>query len=204
MLPAGGLSLTGIALAAAFAVGLGSVLWWMLHVPSPMTQEVARAVHSVRAVRRIMVPIMDRFYSERAVELACRLGAGRTTKILLAYVIEVPRTMPLDIALPHVERRAEQAIEDGLSIVKRHGLIGETTVLRAREAGGGIARAARDYDMDMLILGVRGDQGLLENIFARTTALLLRRAPCEVIIDHVPVGTLPVEEPAPTDVEVSQ
>jgi len=193
----------GIALAAAFVIVLSSVLWWMLHVPAPVPAEVARAVHSVRAVRRIMVPFMDRFYSERAVELACRIGAGQPTKILLAFVIEVPRTMPLDVPMPAMEQRAQAAIEDGLAIVRRHGMIAETTVLRLREAGAGICRMAREFDVDLIIVGARGDQGVVETVFDRVTMGLLQRAPCEVIIDHVPVGALPVEEPPQADREVS-
>ncbi len=189
----------GIAFAATFVTLLLSVLWWMFHVPSPVSLDVARAVRSVGGVRRIMVPIMDRFYSERAVELACRLAAGHPAKIVLVNVIEVPRTMPLAIPLPILERGGEKVIADGLSIVKRHGLIGESTTVRTREAGEGITRAAMDYDADLIVLGVRGDQGMIESIFSRATTQLLRRAPCEVLLDFVPDGALPVEASTSTD-----
>ncbi len=192
----------GFLLAGTFVVLLSSVLWWMLHVPLPISSDVARAVHSVWGVRRIMVPIVDRFYSERAVELACRLAAGHPAKIILIYVIEVPRTMPLAIPLPAIERAGEKAIADGLTIVKRHGLIGESTTVRSREAGEGIALAARDFDVDLIVFGVLGDRGMIDSFFSRTTSLLLRRASCEILIDYVPVGALPVEAPTATDKEV--
>ncbi len=189
----------GFLIAGTFVLSLISVLWWMLHVPLPVSEDVARAVHSVRGVRRIMVPIMDRFYSERAVELACRLAEGHPAKIVLVNVVEVPRTMPLAIPLPVLERRGEKAIADGLTIVKRHGLIGESTTVRSREAGEGIARAATDFDADVVVLGVRADRGMIDTIFSRTTTLLLRRAPCEILIDFVPEGALPVQEPTQED-----
>lgn len=192
----------GFLLAGTFVVLLSSVLWWMLHVPLPVSSDVARAVHSVWGVRRIMVPIVDRFYSERAVELACRLAAGHPAKIILIYVIEVPRTMPLAIPLPDIERAGEKAIADGLTIVKRHALIGERTTIRSREAGEGIARAASDLDVDLIVFGVLGDRGMIDSFFSRTTSLLLRRASCEILIDYVPAGALPVEVPTPTDKEV--
>lgn len=178
----------GLAIGVAFITMLVSVLWWMLHVPLPVSVEVARAIHSVRGVRRIMVPVMDRFYSERAVELACRLAQGHPAKILLANVIEVPRTMPLEIALPDLERQGESAIADGLAIIKRHGLIGERTTIRTREAGEGIVHAAIDFDADILVIGVRSDQRMIDSIFSRTTALVMRRAPCEILIDYIPEG----------------
>ncbi len=187
----------GIGLAVVFATLLISVLWWMLHVPTPISLDVARAVYSIRGVRRILVPIMDRFYSERAVELACRLAQGQPTKVVLVNIIEVPRTMPLAIPLPVLERSGEKAIADGLTIVKRHGLIGESTTVRTREVGEGIVRAAVDYDADLVVVGVRGDRGMIESMFAKATSLLLRRAPCEVLVDFVPAGALPVEAPPP-------
>lgn len=192
----------GIALAVAFATLLTSVLWWMLHIPSPVSVDVARAVHSIQGVRRIMVPIMDRFYSERAVELACRLAQGQPAKIVLVSVIEVPRTMPLAIPLPALEQEGAKEIADGLTIVKRHGLIGESTTLRTREAGEGIARASVDFDADLVVLGVRADRGMIESIFTRVTTLLLRRAPCEVLLDFVPEGALPVKAPPSAQEEV--
>lgn len=192
----------GFLLAGTFIALLTSILWWMLHVPSAVSLDVARAVHSMGGVRRIMVPIMDRFYSERAVELACRLAAGHPAKIVLINVIEIPRTMPLGIALPAIERAGEKAIADGLTIVKRHGLIGESTTVRSREAGEGIARAAMDFDADLIVLGVREDRGMIDTIFSRTTTLLLRRAPCEILIDFVPQGALPTQGTTRKDEEV--
>ncbi len=193
----------GFLLAGMFIALLTSILWWMLHVPSAVSLDVARAVHSVGGVRRIMVPIMDRFYSERAIELACRLAVGHhPAKIVLINVIEVPRTLPLAIPLPALERLGEKAIADGLTIVKRHGLIGESTTVRSREAGEGIVRAAMDFDADLIVLGVREDRGMIDTIFSRTTTLLLRRAPCEILIDFVPQGALPTQGSTRKDEEV--
>jgi len=56
-------------------------------LPQPLPQEVARAVYSVEAARVIVVPILDLFYSERAVELACRLGRQQHATLVLAYIV---------------------------------------------------------------------------------------------------------------------
>jgi len=100
----------GMGLAGLFALALLSVLWWMLHVPPPVPREVARAVHSLNALKRILVPILDTYYSERAVELACRLVEGQQGTIILGYVIEIPRTLPLDVPLPRSDARAREIL----------------------------------------------------------------------------------------------
>ncbi len=90
----------GVLIVIGFLVTLGGTLLWMLRLPPPLPQEVARAVYSVEAARTILVPILDLFYSERAVELACRLGRTQNATIVLAYIVEVPRLLTLDAPLP--------------------------------------------------------------------------------------------------------
>jgi nucleotide-binding universal stress UspA family protein len=177
----------GVLIAILFVLILGSTLFWMLRLPSPMTQEVARAVFSVHATRCIIVPILDLFYTERAVELACRMGKQQEAGIVLAYIIEVPRLVTLDSPLPpEIENRAEQALKNARSIVERHGLKAMTTTLRAREANEGIGQIVQRYNGDTVVLGVQAVERHLPSIFTRTADALMRRPPCEVLIDSMP------------------
>jgi len=177
----------GVMIALGFALTLGGTLFWMLRLPGPMAQEVARAVYSVDAARVIVVPILDLFYTERAVELACRLGRQQSAIIVLSYVVEVPRLLTLDSPLPaEVKERAEQALKHAKSIVERHGLKASTTTVNAREASEGIGHAVQTYGGDMVVLGMRTVEHRVPGIFARTADALMRRPPCEVLIDSVP------------------
>ncbi len=64
-----------------------------------------------------------------------------------------------------------------------HGLEATGRIERAREAGEGIIRAARDQDADVIVMGIRPRIGLAQDLLGRTTDTLFRRAPCEVIVD---------------------
>jgi len=177
----------GVTFAFLFILVLGSTLFWMLRLPTAMTQEVARAVFSVQATRCIVVPILDLFYTERAVELACRMGKQQNAGIVLAYIVEVPRLVTLDSKLPdEVEDRAQQALKHAQSIVVRHGLKAMTTILRAREADEGISQIVQTYHGDIVVLGVQAIERHLPSIFTRTADALMRRPPCEVLIDSMP------------------
>lgn len=178
-------SILGAVLAAGFAVSMGSLLLWMLRVPRPVPLEVARAVGSVGAVRTILVPILEHYYSERAVELASRLGQMQKARILLGYVVEVPRTLSLGVALPEVEERARRELAQAKTIVAMHGLEAQIDIIRARDAGEGIARVARDRGVDLIVLGISPDVGLTEGSAARCAEGLFRHAPCEVILDRL-------------------
>jgi nucleotide-binding universal stress UspA family protein len=191
-------SVLGAILAAAFAIPMAALLWWMLRVPLAVPQEVARAVRSVGAVQTILVPILEHYYSERAVELASRLGEMQKARILLGYVVEVPRTLSLGVPLPAAEEQANQALEQAKTIVKMHALEAHVEIIRAREAGEGIARVARDRGVDLIVLGISPDAGLTEGSAARCAEGLFRHAPCEVIIDRLAetsIGAPAEEEP---------
>ena len=123
-------------------------------------------------------------YSERGVELACRLGAEQTAEIVLAYVLEVPRTLPLGAEMPREEEKAQEALARAESIVKLRGLTAICKLERAREAAEEIIRAAKEYDVDMIVMGVRPRINPAHAVLGRTPDILLRRAPCEVIIDR--------------------
>jgi hypothetical protein len=60
-------SVVGTILATGFAAAMAGLLLWMLRLPLPVSQEVGRAVQSVGAVQTILVPILEEYYSERAV-----------------------------------------------------------------------------------------------------------------------------------------
>lgn len=183
----------GAILAGGFAIGLAALLRWMLRLPPPVSLEVARAVRSVGAVQTILVPILEEYYSERAVELACRLGEGQRATILLGYVMEVPRTLSLGVPLPEVEETGRRALEHARTIVEMHGLQARTQMIRSREAGEGIARVARDSDVDLIVLGISPDTGFIEGPAARIAESLFRHAPSEVIIDRLAATSIGAE-----------
>ena len=179
------LSPLGAILALVFAIAMAALLFWMLRVPRPVSHEIARAVRSVGAVRTIFVPILEAYYSERAVELASRLGEDQKAKILIGFVVEVPRTLSLGVSLPEVESRAHDALEQARQIVATHHLESTTEMIRAREAGEGITRTARDHDVDLIVLGISPETGFVEGSTERVAESLFRHAPCEVIIDRL-------------------
>ena len=111
------LSPLGILLAAIFASAMGGLIWWMFRVPAEISATVAHARRSVDAIDTIMVPIIGTSYSQQGVEVACRLGQEQKARILLTYVIEVPRTLPLGAPLPQAEKAAGEALDTARQIV---------------------------------------------------------------------------------------
>jgi nucleotide-binding universal stress UspA family protein len=175
-----------------FAVTVITVLWWLLAVPPQVSAVAAHAHRIVSAIRKIVVPVNMHSNWERAVELACRLGEDQKAEILLTYVIEIPFTLSLSAPMAKTEQTARETLERAQAIVEQHELPVRTQVERARQAGEGIARLARDEDADLIVMAAPMLGARLPGIQTRTIETLLHRAPCEVIIDSAPRRT---EEP---------
>lgn len=180
----------GVFLGLLFAVLMGGLLWWMLHPPKQITEVAAKMKYAVGALKRILVPTVGEAYSEKGVELACRLGREQNADILLAYVIEVPFTLPLGAPLERAEARAKEALERAEGVATRHRLRYTKKVERARQAADGIIRVAKDEGVDMIVLSLPPSGKREGRLFGRTTEVLLRRTPCELVINKLPaMGT---------------
>jgi nucleotide-binding universal stress UspA family protein len=175
----------GALLAFFFTAFMGSLLWWMFHVPRAIPQAAARARRTVGAIKKILVPTSGTVYSERGIELACRLGEEQKAEIYLVNVLEVPRTLPLEAPLPDAEAKSEDIIKRGEEIVSLRGLPVRGEVKRGRVAGEEIIRAAKDWEADLIVMGIRSQVTMAQDILGRDSGLILRRAPCEVIVDKL-------------------
>ena len=148
-------SVLGAILAFIFAISMGGLLWWMLHPPAMVGAAVAKARRSLGAIKRILVPTTGIPYSERGVEMACRLGLEQNAEIVLTYVIEVPRTLPLGVPLEDAEEKGRQALDRAKEIVYLHELTPIALLERAREAAEGIIRVATEKEVDLIVVGIR-------------------------------------------------
>jgi len=175
----------GAFLAFIFAASMGVLLWWMFHVPRAIPLAAAKARRAVGAIKKILVPTSGALYSERGIELACRLGEEQKAEIYLVTIIEVSRTLPLEAPMPEAETKAEDIIKRGESIVSLRGLKAKGEVRRGRIAGEEIIRAAKDWEADLIVMGIRSEIRMAQEILGRTSDLVLRRAPCEVIVDKL-------------------
>lgn len=176
-------NLIGILLAVIFVISMGLLFSWMFRVPPAVPHEVAVVRRSVAAMQRILVPVSGKVASERAVELACRLGAAQESEIVLVYIIEVPFTLSLDTSLPAEETRGQEVLRTARFIVEQHGLPVTTKIIPHRYAWGGILRLAREEIVDAIVMSVgAGRPGPTEGM-VHTAQEVIKRAECEVILD---------------------
>jgi nucleotide-binding universal stress UspA family protein len=158
------------------------------HFASRVAADVSGAVgeteQAVAALRRIVVPVVDTLSSERAAEMACRLGRSQQAEIVLVHIVEVPLTRPLVPEDTPERRRGERALQLGQAIVTRHGMTSRARLLFERSAAHGILRAAREENVDLIVMAFGEKKRVEQSGFSSTMREVLRHAPCEVLIDH--------------------
>lgn len=157
-------------------------------LPATLSTTLRDSQRAVRGLRRIVVPIDPNVSSGRAVELACRLGEAQKAEILLVHVIAVPYKLPLDHPLPEATFRGGRALRLGEAIVREHGLPLRSELLRERSAAGAVVRLAREQQADLVVMGAGESETHLDGGLGRTAEEILRRAPCEVLIDRGAAG----------------
>jgi len=184
MNPAPQVTLLGALMALIFGGSMFSIIWWMLHPPPQVPLSVAKARVAVSAIKKIIVPTTGTTYAEKAVELACRLGKEQKAEIIVTYVIEVPFTLPLNAEMKKSMTIARDVLSRAEEIVRHNHLPVRAKVERARQVGEGIIRLAKEEGADLIVIGIRPMMGIPEKIMGRTSEAILRKAPCEVIVDR--------------------
>ena len=177
-------NLLGIFLGVFFVACLSALFLWMFRLPPALPLPVVKVHRSLQAVRKILVPIVEAIPSERAVEIAWRLGHEQKAELVLAHVIVVPYTLSLHAAMPEREKIASETLEFGDLIAERLGCHVRTRIVRHRHVVDGVLQIARDEKVDAIVLGV-GVKRRLPGEWSQIAEEILRRAPCEVIVDKV-------------------
>lgn len=179
-------SVLGALIAAVYVSTIGSILWWMLHVPreGDVEQQVKRVIRTHSRSARIVVPVQGDVMSDRIVALASQMAKFRGAAMDVVYVIEVPYTLPINAAMTDQERTAHDVFVRAAKIADRYDVKITKRIERARQAGPGIVQYVQQNNADLLLIGDVARNGRGGTRFARSVEYVFENAPCEVIIDR--------------------
>lgn len=150
----------------------------------------------------ILVPVFGTPLDDDIVSTAGRLAdaaeaPGETPPGLeVIYVLDLPLTVPLDAPPPRERMEvANRALERAQEVGEEYETVEvATSVVRAREGGAGIVAAARERDVDLIVMGaepptrIRGGAvlggvgGSRPAEIGPVTEYVLRKAPCRVLL----------------------
>jgi nucleotide-binding universal stress UspA family protein len=153
-------------------------------------RRLARWTGSV-AYRTIVVPLLDREETEHALDLACRLAADRGARIVLVAPLVVERELPLSAHMDGSLTALKKRLESAEAVAGSYGVGVQREIVRTRPGSLGeeVARVAAERRAELVVVGapVESRRGF-HRAFPRDVLLLLRDAPCRVMIATGPVA----------------
>jgi nucleotide-binding universal stress UspA family protein len=153
-------------------------------------RRLARWTGSI-AYRSIVVPLLDQEETEHALDLACRLAADRGARVVLVAPLVVERELPLDAHMDGTLTDLKERLECATAVASSYGVAVRQEIVRARPGSFGeeVARVTAERRAELVVVGapVESRRGF-QRAFPREVLLLLRDAPCRVMIATGPVA----------------
>jgi nucleotide-binding universal stress UspA family protein len=153
-------------------------------------QRFARWTGSI-AYRSIVVPLLDSAETEHALDLACRLAADRGAQIVLVAPAVLEWELPLNAHLDGKLTGLRERLEAAAAVATSYGVGVRREIVRTRPGtlGEDVARIASERRAELVVVGapVESRRGF-QRAFPREVLLLVRDAPCRVMIATGPVA----------------
>lgn len=139
--------------------------------------------------KKILVPVNGNPTDSAVLALASQTAKRSKGRVYAIYVIEVPRTLPLDADLTEERRRADTVLDEAEQNAEENGQQLDTEVLQARDIGTAIVEEAIDAQADLIVMGVPYRRKFGEFDLGKTIPHVLKHAPCEVWVCREPLST---------------
>ncbi len=139
-------------------------------------------------VKKILVPVNGNPTDSAVLVLASQTAKRSKGRVYAIYVIEVPRTLPLDADLTEERRRADTVLDEAEQRAEQLGQELDTEVLQARDIGTAIVEEAIDAQADLIVMGVPYRRKFGEFDLGKTIPHVLKHAPCEVWVCREPLS----------------
>ncbi len=138
-------------------------------------------------LKHILVPVEGASTDHESVMLACGLAKKEKAEILLLYVIEVRRNLPIDAEMSEEIERGEVVLERVQRFADKIGCRVSTDLLQAREAGAAIVNEAVERDVQLIVMGVPYHEKFGEYCVEPRAQYVLEHAGCRVILAREPL-----------------
>ncbi len=132
------------------------------------------------AVHQILLPFTGTEISRRAVDAAMRLARAEEATLMPAYLAQVPKSLPLECAIPNEAAQAMGLLEAIEQRGNAQGVAVDARIERGRSYRHALARLLEEESFDRVVVpaSVNGGEGLS----GEDLVWLLQKAPAEVLI----------------------
>ncbi len=134
--------------------------------------------------RQLLVPVFAEADVTTAMNVACRLAAERRSRITIVAPLEVPLGSPIGARLPEEESLGD-LLDDAEALADSYGIRALSRLVRTRSSSDAIVAEARHHHAEIIVLPADRSQSRRQSTHMpldATTELVLRRAPCRVLL----------------------
>ena len=142
-------------------------------------------------VKRILVPLNGGPLDRETMGLACELAKRGRVRVYAIHVIEVKRTLPLEVELPDEVQKGEGILRAAEEVASKWRQDIETEMLQARDAGTAIVEEVERRGIDLVVMGLRYRRQYDQFYIGSTVMHVLKNAPCRVCICREPIPRTP-------------
>ena len=139
-------------------------------------------------LERILVAVSGKDADAEAVKLACVLAKKPKAKIYVVYVVEVKRSLPLDVVIESETAKAEKILARAEEIASDKDYEVETALIQGRDAGPAIVDEAMEREVDLILMGFTYKKRFGVFNLGRVIPYVLEEAPCRVLLCREPMA----------------
>lgn len=128
----------------------------------------------------ILVPIKGHAVDEDAIQLACAIARQQKAKVWAIYVIELRRSLPLDVESAPEIQHGEQILDRADQVANAMGVQIETELVQARVVGPVLMDEAAERNIDLIVMGIPYRPPLDDFHIGEAVRHVLKHATCRV------------------------
>ncbi|HAZ31926.1 MAG TPA: universal stress protein [Dehalococcoidia bacterium] len=138
--------------------------------------------------KRILVPVNGSKVDDDVIQLACQLARRSKGKVYVTYVIQLERTLSLDMEVKSEVDRGEEALDAAECCAENCDYEVITDLLQARAVGPALVTEAAERSVDLIIIGLDYKTHFGEFSLGDIVPYVLKNALCRVILLREPVS----------------
>ena len=140
--------------------------------------------------RTLLVPVANRKTVDRLVDTAVDVARGRSMRVVVIHVVEVPPQLPLSEGDVLVEDDGDErsVLAEAAERLDAAAVPAASRLRYARDVATGIVGAVDDNDADALLMGWRGRPRRRDIVLGSFLDRVLGEAACDVFVERIRGG----------------
>ncbi|MGK7313422.1 MAG: amino acid permease [Candidatus Longimicrobiales bacterium M2_2A_002] len=135
-----------------------------------------------KAGYRVLVPVANPARAKALIDFAAMVAKARDGEVVLLHVITVPRQTPLEVGREYIREAYAEVLDEATIALEGRGVRSSSSIRIAHKPAEAIIHEVEDRDIDMVVLGWRGEARHPRTALGSNIDWVMRAAPAEVVV----------------------